>query len=126
MGNTIIDAGGIDRIFDVRSSSIFTVSGLTIQGGNASGGGGINVDSGTNLTLSNVIVTGNTTSDDGGGIYNGGTLTLRDTAISSNSAVWGGAIYNTNTMILDRVTIDANMSSNNGGGLYNFGGNSVS
>ncbi len=35
-------------IFDVRSSSVVTISGLTIQGGSATGGGGIHVDSGTN------------------------------------------------------------------------------
>ncbi|MDH5563101.1 MAG: DUF4347 domain-containing protein, partial [Nitrospirota bacterium] len=126
VGNTIIDGAGIDRIFDVLSGATVNISEMTIQGGNYSGGGGINVNSGTNLTLSNVIVSGNTTGDDGGGIYNAGTLTLLDTAITGNSAVWGGGIYNTNTMTLERVTIDANISTNNGGGIYNFGANSTS
>ena len=126
-GSTIINAGGIDRVFETRSSTIATISGVTIQGGNSSGGGGINIANGTDLTLSNVIVSGNTSTTTGGGISNTGILSLIDTAISGNSAVWGGGINNDNStsLTLERVTIDANTSSNNGGGIYNFGGTSV-
>ena len=124
---TIIDGGGNDRVFDVRSGATVTISDLTIQNGNtSSNGGGIDINSGTTLTLSDVIVSGNTSGETGGGISNRGTLSLIDSTISGNSAVWGGGIANTNNLTLERVTIDANMSSNHGGGIYNFAGNTVS
>jgi uncharacterized protein DUF4347/Big-like domain-containing protein/low-density lipoprotein receptor class B len=101
--NTIIDGGGLDRVFDVRSGADVTISGITIQGGNASG-------------------------DGGGGIYhtNSGTLTLRDTSISGNTARWGGGLYNEGgSVVLERVTIGVgNSASSNGGGIYNFGAGS--
>ena len=120
VGTTVIDGGGNDRVFEVRSGATVNISDMTIQNGNISAnGGGVLIASGSNLTLSDVVVSGNTSGGNGGGINNDGTLTLFDTAISGNSAVWGGGIFNDGSMTLERVTIDANMSSNNGGGIYN-------
>ena len=34
-GTTIIDGGNLDRVFDIHSSPTVSISGLTIQGGNA-------------------------------------------------------------------------------------------
>ncbi len=117
VGSTVIDGGGIERIIDVRSSSVVTISGLTIQGGNSSEGGGISVDSGTDVTLSNVIVSGNTTVGNGGGIYNAATLSLIDTAISGNSANLGGGIFNEGTIAITSSTVSGNMADT-GAGLY--------
>jgi CSLREA domain-containing protein len=66
---TIIDANGIDRVFDIRpSAGTVVISGVTLINGN---------------------VTGN-----GGGIYNeDAALTLINTAVSSNTANQGGGVY---------------------------------
>ena len=119
-GLTIIDGGGIDRVFDVNNFSNFgfpvnaTFSGLTITGGNAptspdgyfEPGGAIQFD-GTDyassgdplgtLTITNCEISGNTASGPGGGIWAGfGSLFVSGSSISGNSSVHaagGGILY---------------------------------
>ncbi|MBL8378493.1 MAG: SBBP repeat-containing protein, partial [Burkholderiales bacterium] len=89
---TIINGAALDRVFDVRGTTL-TVAGLTVRNGSASDGAGIYVDG-------------------------SGTLNARDLALSSNHASGnGGALFVSGQLMLDRVTIDAN-TANNGGALY--------
>ena len=110
-GSTV-DAGGIDRVFDVGAVAVI-INNLTIRNGVAKGflslGGGLIVRGGS-LTLNNCTVTANSTSvesgerDAGGGIaaigsFNAGTgaaslatLTLNGTTVSSNTGSIGGGI----------------------------------
>ncbi|MCZ6733432.1 MAG: CSLREA domain-containing protein [Gammaproteobacteria bacterium] len=97
--STIIDGGDIDRVFHVAPSGGVTVmiSDLAIRDGNISGASG-------------------------GGIHNGGTLDLRDIALSSNvSDVNGGAILNLVTLTITNSTINGNTASGDGGGIFNSG-----
>jgi CSLREA domain-containing protein len=88
-----IDASGItDRVFHIPGGNV-NISDVTIKNG------GSNVD-------------------DGGGIYNGGTLTLNNSTVSGNIASAGGGIYNSGTLALNNVTI-ANNTADNGGGISN-------
>jgi hypothetical protein len=67
---TIIDGGGgrgVNGVVKVRGGSHVSLSGLTIQHGRA---------------------------NNGGGIYNAGTLTINDSTISGNTSGGGGGIYN--------------------------------
>jgi hypothetical protein len=83
-------------------------------------GGGIHNDFAP-VTLTNSTVSGNTTNGSGGGIHNSGTLTLTNSTVSgntSNSAA-GGGIYNTRTLTLTNSTVSGNTSNNWGGGIYN-------
>jgi parallel beta-helix repeat protein len=105
----------------VRNSS---VSKNTVAGS----GGGIYVESGANLTLSNSSAKENKSLDRfGGGIYieAGGSTILNDSSISGNAASGengvGGGIYNEGTFRIYRGTINGNKSSQNGAGVYNFG-----
>ena len=121
---TILDGGGNDRVFNVSSGTV-DMSGLTIRNGDAGGsaGGGMRIGSGGNVTLTNVIVSGNVAGD-GGGIHNSGTLVLTDVEISGNSGPsgWGGGLYNNAaTAQLERVTFSGNVAGKDGGGIYNFG-----
>ena len=133
---TIIDGGGIDRVFDVWAP--LSVSGVTIRNGNPgtmlcpSGqqplGGGIYSAAGmstTSVTLTNVIVTGNTATH-GGGIDNelGSTLVMTGVTVSGNMAsVAGGGVVNEARApgaTLTNVTISGN-TAGTGGGLTNDG-----
>jgi len=65
---TIIDGGGIDRVFHVLKGSTVEITGMMIENGNAVGGGGIH--------------------NRGGGIHNSGSLTLIDSTIAGKVLGW--------------------------------------
>ena len=55
----------------------------------------------------------------GGGIFNAGTLTVVNSAVSGNTATdQGGGIFNLGTLILNNSRINTN-TANVGGGIYN-------
>lgn len=103
------DFDGFYRIF--QSSGTSSISGLTITNGRtpdgvtedvAPNGGGI-LQTGSSLTLRDVVVTGNSTGNGGpmrfgspnldgfgGGSYASGTLTMTDCVISNNTTGNGG------------------------------------
>ena len=56
-GSTIIDGNSLDRVFQVLSGRV-QISGLTIQHGQADGGGGL-LNSGGQVTLTSVVVANN-------------------------------------------------------------------
>jgi len=101
-GATIIDGGGIDRVFDLGGNAPVTISNVTISGGNSGGlvGGGINTGGNAILNLNNVIITGNTTgvaNIEGDAINIGGggaTVTMSNVAIMNNGGTvpGGGSI----------------------------------
>jgi methionine-rich copper-binding protein CopC len=82
------------------------------------------INYGVKVTLQYLLIqNGNATKDNanpyGGGIYNNGTLNIKNCTIQKNTATYGGGIYN------DRGTVtvtDSNVNNNNandGGGIYN-------
>lgn len=121
--STIIDGGGIDRVFDITGAFTGTISNVTIRGGNPgiAAGGGLQNQGGV-LIISNSVIISNT-ANSGGGIYSYGTLIIANSTFSSNIADNGGGIY-----VNDFVTITASTFSNNsasggyGGGIANISG----
>ncbi|HYO13597.1 MAG TPA: CSLREA domain-containing protein [Thermoanaerobaculia bacterium] len=124
--NTIIDAGGIDRVLHLREGVSVEIRDITLrngrlQGQGVVGGGGIlNIGS---LTLTRSVVTGNTTDGSGGGIFSSGSgavLTLSQSTVSDNTASGrGGGLAIDGTATLTNVTISGNRSLTDfGGGLY--------
>ncbi len=107
------------------TSGTIAISGLTIEDGGGSDGGGI-YNNGT-LSLSGDVITGNSSAPDyGGGLYNasGGVATISDTTISGNSASdYGGGIYNSSggTVTVDNSTVSGNSAGAFGGGILNDG-----
>jgi len=79
------------------------------------------VDSGVTAALSGLTISGGSTSGDGGGIWNGGTLAITNSTITGNSAADGGGIENTGMMTVANSTIANNSTSGNGGGIDNIG-----
>jgi CSLREA domain-containing protein len=80
-----VSGNNADRVFQISSSAHVTISGLTISGGDVTGGIG----------------------GEGGGIYNEGTLTLSDSTVSGNTALSGGGIVKEAGTVRLRNTIVA-------------------
>jgi hypothetical protein len=135
MHATIV-TGGVDQpgsVFTVQSGATATIEDLSITGGQAPDGGGVN-DAGA-VTLARDEVAFNSATGTGpsagfgGGIYAPGALTVTDSAIFSNqAATGGGGVYfpgNRGLMTLARDLISHNtvMSATGaGGGVAAIGG----
>ena len=52
---------------------------------------------------------GNATVRVGGGIQNGGHLTLTRSTVTGNTAAYGGGILSVNTLTLNRTTVSGNI-----------------
>src|SRR4029077_4507562 len=99
--NLAISGNHSSRIFDIGGSAIVTISGVTIENGNGNQstilsdtvGGGIR-NTGT-LTLTDCIISGNSATGSGGGVYNfpGKFLSVINCTFSNNSAFSGGGIF---------------------------------
>ncbi len=85
----------------------------------------------TEATLNGLTITGGQTTDSGsnsahygGGIYNySATLTVSESTISGNSAHYGGGIHSRyGTLKVTESTISGNSAQENGGGIYNNSG----
>jgi hypothetical protein len=88
------------EIFHVNAGVRATISGLTIEKGDA---------------------------PDGGGIYNGGTLTVRNVVLSDNhAATGGGAIWNLHRLTVVTSTVADDSSGYFGGGVYSGPGGTLS
>src|SRR5829696_8537656 len=126
---TVIDAGGGDRVFDVKAGVTASISDVTITGGFINGNGGGIASAGV-LTLVRDTVSGNhallASNGNGGGIDSNGTLTVTQTEISGNGAVDGGGI-NFGTLWLTNSTVSGNTAggpgaNGDGGGISGSGG----
>ena len=157
-----IDADQSSRVFTIFDGSFVNqlktveISGLTITGGNGVGtgvtllgAGGIDVIE--NLTLTDVVVTGNTTTSGGGGIgvADGVSLTLErsvvsdnmadtegggirsgvdtvlvitDSTVSGNEGPFGGGIFSETPLTISGSTISGNTATTEGGGLWFYSG----
>src|SRR2546422_2275157 len=130
---TVIDAGALDRIFDINPGNahpgiVVTLNNLTlINGSGNDGGGAIRVNNAT-LNLNNVTISNNSAPNgDGGAIWltNGATLNMTNCTISGNHAAFhaGAILVDTGTAHITNSTITANSSgfANLTGGIRNLG-----
>ena len=107
------------RILYVQASGDLTLNNAMITGGFAYSGGGIT--NGGILSVNNSIITANSAEGQGGGIRNFGTLTINNSTLSGNTAgLTGGAIINhVGTVTVNNSTIADNSGGNSGGGISN-------
>ena len=128
-GATIIDAGDVDRIFDLDLANAF-IGSMTLRNGTAKSGfrshahGGAVHNHGT-LILSKVAISGSTVPAGwgGGGLTNAGdgTALLENVTFAANSAPdFGGGIENGGALKSFSVTLSGNTApAAKGGGLSN-------
>ena len=115
---TIVDGGGIDRVFDVQHNVLMQdveISRLTIRNGFAEftaaresgNGGGIFVGMEVTMVLTDVTVEDNRANSGGGGIY--------------NRARRFGSLQITRCTIARNVALSGQLAGRSGGGLLNAG-----
>jgi hypothetical protein len=110
-------------VFAVTPGAAVSISGLTVEAGAASGNSGGGIDNGGTLTLTDTVVSGNTAiQGDGGGILNFGTLTLAGSTVSGNTALNDAGIDNSGTLTLTDSTVSGNTAVLGNGGIANYGG----
>src|SRR5262249_53542006 len=129
-----LDGGGINL-----HGGTLTMTNCTVSGNRAvEDGGGVFISGGFQgrhfipaaATLTDCTVTGNTAfsatgffNNEGGGIFNAGTLTLSGGAVSDNNASsffgLGGGIFNDGIITASALTISNNTATGLGGGISN-------
>jgi hypothetical protein len=126
-GSLITISGGHSvGVFSVNTGVTFTVQNLTIANGTNSAtyfGGGI--ANGGTLTVNNTTFSDNSASNlgggSGGGIGNSGTLTVTNSTFSGNSGGGGGGIVNEGMLTVTNSTFSGNSAPNIGGSITNDG-----
>ena len=134
MHSTIV-SGGVDQagsVFTIQPGATAAIEDLSITGGQAADGGGVNDTGALTLARDEVAFNSATGSDlspgSGGGIYANGSLTVTDSAIFSNQAATGGGGISHppgGAMLLahDLIARNTVMTAGGfGGGVYAFGG----
>jgi sugar lactone lactonase YvrE len=120
--NLAISGANASEVFQVDAGVAAVISGVTIENGSNSAGGGI-LNVGV-LTVSNSTLLGNSTpSGNGGGILNVGVLTVSNSTLSGNSTPSGvgGGIFNVGVLTVSNSTLSGNSSVSSGGGIFNQG-----
>jgi subtilisin family serine protease len=91
-GEVIINAQGIDRVFDVKASGNLTIQGITVTGGYAVAEDGGGIRNAGELAVTNSVVERNATTLNGAGIFNAAgkianivASTIRDNAAQGSS-----------------------------------------
>ncbi|MFD7614424.1 hypothetical protein [Streptomyces sp. NPDC059828] len=135
-GATIQRAANADnfRFFEVGAGGDLKLRHLTLTRGKAApdeNGGALNVHAGGRLDLDRVTVTRNTVDDvtanneDGGGVYNEGITTIRNSTISKNLSDDGAAVFNEGGKLeihTSRVTGNISDEADGYGAIYNEDG----
>ncbi len=124
VGQSMINAGGLSRIFDVSASQTLTVEDLTLTGGSAEDGGAIRGGLNSQIVLQDARLADNSASRHGGAIYTIGAVEVLGSQLIDNAAISeGGAIHRAGTSGSRSVTIReseliGNSSGQNGGAVF--------
>jgi filamentous hemagglutinin family protein len=121
--NTIIDGGGVGRVFNITANVPVTFDSVTIRNGSVAGnGGGIRSSGAVTLTNSTVSVNMTSFNGNGGGIFSNGAVTLTNSTVSGNTASNNsGGISSNGAVTLTNSTVSGNMASGNSGGILSNG-----
>ena len=110
----------IGSALNIETEVPVVIDNLTITGGCAEYGGGINVDTDADVIIcGGVVIFANYARYSGGGIYSYGTVTITDTKIYNNEAGYSGGGIDSNGSITigDDTKIYLNHAGNSGAGV---------
>ncbi len=95
-----------ERVLDIENGDA-TISGVTLRHGNDEFGGGVRIEAGASLDISDCAIDTNAASDGGGGVANFGTLTMTGCQLTNNTAQFfgGGGIWNLGTAMVTSTQI---------------------
>jgi predicted outer membrane repeat protein len=109
-------------LITVGSGITLNLTNITLEGKSGNTASLITVNSGGHLNLgTGALITGNTTSGNGGGVLNSGTLTISGGAVRNNTAASGGGVSNSGTLTISGGEISNNTATGSGGGVNNSG-----
>ena len=118
-GSTLLVDGTCTGNFSIEKD--LTLSGPAILDG---GGTGVTLGVGPGTVVLNDLVIQNGVGIDGlgGGVWNGGQLTLNRSTVTNNTAYNVGGVFNSGQLTLNRSTVSHNTATDgDGGGLFNCG-----
>lgn len=133
VGAVKLDGDASRTVMSVVPGVTLNLNNIHIFNGSGETAGGILVDNGATLSITDCSVTHNTATGPGmintGGIHNRGTLTLDNAEVLFNIAelpvgnhAYGGGIYNSNTLTMSDSEVAMNTSEELGAGLFNDAG----
>jgi hypothetical protein len=124
---TVRQLSGGHRVFlvELTEPGAVTIAGLRLTGGNSPGPGGDvdfeNEAAAGSLVISDCLVDGGESEEDGGGINAvGSTFTLRDSVVTENEADGGGGLWvggDVTPYTIEDSTVSGNQASGDGGGM---------
>ena len=120
----VLDGGGVGPVLALFAGD-YVVSGIRVQHGLGVSGGGIVVDGGDSVELSDLEVQDNVATEGGGLYVQGGTVvTMADSLISGNvaTASGGGIALSGAELSVTGSSIEGNEAGDNGGGLAGLAG----
>lgn len=114
-GKTVIDGGGVDRVFETGLGVDAALVDLTVTGGDSTAGNSQEIDLGggvlnrSAITLDRVELVGNI-ADGGGGLFSipGTSPMIRDSLVADNSAFEGGGLRIDSGATIINTTITGN------------------
>jgi len=120
-----ISGSNASRVFNVAVNVVVVVSDVTIANGNSTGGNGGGILNGGTLTINRCTFASNRTTANGGGIGNYGTATVNSSTFYDNEAnLNGGGVYNeVGTLVVNNSTFSGNRASE--GAFDNYGGGGI-
>ena len=87
----VLDGTDKGSVITTEGTANLTLNQLTLTGGSAPSGGGVDIQGGF-VTIRDSIISGNAATDSGGGIYNGSAFDLIDSTVSGNTALGSGFV----------------------------------
>lgn len=127
--DTVLDGEGVVRVVEAASGA--TLDGFTVRNGMSNQGPGVHALGVQDFRLANCVVSTNSSSGNGGGVYveKANNVTITNTEVSGNKAgpqgpqgaCGGGLFLLESSSTIDHCTIRAN-TGGNGGGLCVQGG----
>ncbi len=152
-GGSAVDAHGIERVFQIHASAVavtfdsveirnggntgygggifcreadLTLVDSTIRDNSGTWGGGVYIDDGGNLAVTNTVILSNTASKHGGGVYiaGGNAIFSQDSWVAFNSVATfsgGGISVDEGSLTINNGRVVGNHADNgDGGGIYAY------